>query len=80
MADHLKLCKCPFCGNKAKTKHHEPMPPEIPNAWWTVECSHATQYHYRHGTGCPVMPMASGDTLDEAVKCWNTREGTVRHG
>lgn len=76
----VELLPCPFCGAKAKTKQHEPSMPELPNGWWTVECSHATQYHHKRGKGCPVMPMAVGDTIEEATARWNTRTAYLPDG
>ena len=74
MPNTVKLLPCPFCGAKAKAKKQDPYPPEQMNEWWIVECSHGTSYHHKRGTGCPVMPMATGDTLAEVAACWNTRK------
>ena len=74
MSNTLKLLPCPFCGSKAKAKKQDPYPPEQMNEWWTVECSHGTSYHHKRGAGCPVMPMATGETLEAVTACWNTRK------
>ncbi len=73
MPKREKLLPCPFCGAAAKAKKQQPSPPELDDAWWTIECSHATEAHYKRGTGCPVMPMATADSYTNAARCWNTR-------
>ena len=73
MAKQAKLLPCPFCGAKAKTDEMEPMPPEIDHVTHIVRCSHATSYHHKHGTGCPVMPEAYAETPELAAEQWNTR-------
>lgn len=75
MANNPIMLACPFCGAKAKAKQQDPYPPEQPNVWWTVECSHGTSYYFKRGKGCRAMPMANGDTIEEAVDIWNTRYG-----
>ena len=73
MAKNAKLLPCPFCGSAAKTDEMEPMPPEIDHVTHIVRCSHATSYHHKHGTGCPVMPEAYAETPELAAELWNTR-------
>ena len=56
-----KLKPCPFCGSEASitTKH-------LPEEAWIIECSKHT---------CPASYMIGWwyDTIDEAIKFWNTR-------
>jgi hypothetical protein len=73
MAKRAKLLPCPFCGARAKTDEMEPMPPEIDHVTHIVRCSHATRYHYKHGTGCPVMAEVYDETPERAADKWNTR-------
>jgi hypothetical protein len=74
-----QVMPCPFCGGDGRLIEQDPMPPEITAAWWTVECSRATRRHYLRGNGCPVAPMAIGDTSAEALTRWNTRAKIVAH-
>jgi hypothetical protein len=71
---NTRLLACPFCGAKGRARECDPMPPELPRTWWTVRCSRDTRYHHSRGIGCPVGPLATGDTLAEVVAKWNTRQ------
>ena len=59
------LLPCPFCGASAetgeKTVEFWNYPPLIQAV---VKCSNRD---------CPVEPEATGETLEEAAKAWNTR-------
>ena len=77
MSERVKLEKgqalpCPFCGGLARATRQDPMPPEIPADWWTVECPNIRR---RRGDLCSAAPMATGDSLAEALGKWNTRKG-----
>lgn len=72
-----KLLPCPFCGSPARIEMLKASPPEIPHPWFVVKCTHATKPHFDRGDGCPVCPMATGDTAAEVVASWNTRAPAV---
>jgi hypothetical protein len=52
------------------------MPPLLLHTWWTVGCARDTRYHRSRGLGCPVGPLATGDTLAGVVAKWNARANT----
>ena len=53
------------------------MPPLLLHTWWTVGCARDTRYHRSRGLGCPVGPLATGDTLAGVVAKWNARANTT---
>jgi hypothetical protein len=61
-----KNLPCPFCGHKPKFKRipREIAMPEIPNAYWSIECCNHN---------CAALPICFGDTKAEAATSWNHR-------
>ncbi|MBC8009196.1 MAG: hypothetical protein H7067_03770 [Burkholderiales bacterium] len=67
-----KALNCPFCGQKPRFSFIPANQPDLPRGFYSLTC-------HRKSNRCPAMPMAQGDTKEEALVKWNTRD-TGRKG
>ena len=74
-----ELLPCPFCGSEADTYDYE----AERNIYDPVTLGYVdTEVYTKYGVGCPVCGaiVAEQNSIEKAIKAWNTRTPKERGG